>query len=191
MPGYCSAAVGTVVENDIVAHGGRQVQHIRETVPDGLGNVDVPRNYQMIGENGCPVYQDIVLAALPSLEREGVLMLHVILFTKRTAVVEDGKPARIGLQGDQNTAEGHRAGIGTLEGAVLGRHRRPHRQLIVNEFVDIACHSYKSAVKRSRMAEYSHSKLGVRIFLPMASSNWEGLHHRPSETSALSGSKSG
>jgi hypothetical protein len=49
----------------------------------------------MVGENGGAVYKDVVFAAFAALEREGVLMLHVVFFTERATVVKDGKTAGI------------------------------------------------------------------------------------------------
>ena len=97
------ATVGTVIENNIVIQLCRQVQHVRETVPNGLRRMDIARNDQMVGENGRPVYQNVVFAALSALERQRMLVLHVIFFAQRTAVVEDGHTARVGLERDQHT----------------------------------------------------------------------------------------
>ena len=67
--------------------------------------MDIARNDQVVGEDGRPVYQNIVLAALPALERERVLMLHVVFLAERTAVVEDGHAPRIGLQRNQHAPQ--------------------------------------------------------------------------------------
>ena len=131
------SAVGAVIKDDVIFQLGRQIQHVRETVPDGLRGMDIARNDQMIGENGRPVYQNIVLASLPALERQRVLVLHVVFLAQRTAVVEDGHAPRIGLKRNQHAPQRQGAGTGTLERPVLGSHARPHRQLVMYEFVDI------------------------------------------------------
>ena len=98
-------AVGAVVKDDVILQLSGQVQHIREAVPDGLRGMDIARDDQVVGEDGRPVYQNIVLAALPALERERVLMLHVVFLAERTAVVEDGHAPRIGLQRNQHAPQ--------------------------------------------------------------------------------------
>ena len=62
------------------------------------------------------------------------------VLAQRTAVIEDGQAAWIGLERNQDTPQRQRTRTGTLERPVPGRYRRPYRQLIVYEFVDIACH---------------------------------------------------
>jgi len=64
-------------------------------MPDGLGSVDIPGDYKMVGEDGSTVYQDVVLPAFSALEGKGVLVLHVVFLAERAAVVEDGKAAGI------------------------------------------------------------------------------------------------
>ena len=134
------AAVGTVIEYKVVRERAGQVQHIGETPPDGLGGVDVAGYYQVVGEDGGPVHQDVVFAAFPSLEGERVLVLHVILFAQRAAVVEDGEPSRVGLQGNLDSVHFERSCACAFEGAVFGRYRGPYGKLVVDEFVDIGCH---------------------------------------------------
>ena len=91
------SAVGAVVEHQVVLQGGGQVQHVREAVPDGLRNMGVPRNHQVVGEDGGAVHQDVVLAPLAPFEGKGVLVLHIIFFAQGAAVVKDGNPSGIGL----------------------------------------------------------------------------------------------
>ena len=69
-------------------------------------------------------------------------MLQVVLLAQRAAVVEDGHPAGIGLEGDEDAADGHLTGLGALQGAVFRRHGGPDRQLVVDEFVDVDCHNF-------------------------------------------------
>ena len=141
MAGDGGAAVGTVVEDDVVRELDGEVQHVRIAVPDGLGHVHVARNHEVVREDGRPVHQDAVFPALAAFEREEMLMLEVVLLAQRTAVVEDGHPARIRLEGGEDAADGHLAGLGALEGAVLRRDGRPDRQLVMDEFVDVDCHT--------------------------------------------------
>ena len=202
MLGNRSTAVGTVIENNVIIQLGSQVQHIREAMPDGLRCMDIARNDQMVGKNGSPVHQNIVFASLASLKRKGMLVLHVVFLTKRATVVEDGQPARIGLQRNQDAADGKRTRAGAFESPVLGCHCRPHRQLVVYEFVDICCHnlvklrlfggkSYRRESNLSLMRRNSDWKLGVRMSLSQADSNSSMVHHFPSDTSPLSGSRLG
>ena len=144
--------------------------------------MDVPCDDQVILKNRRPVHQDVVLPAFPALEPEGMLMVKVVLFAQRTPVVDDRKPARIGLQGHQKAPQGHLTGLCALECPVFGGHCRPYRQLVMHEFIDIDCHnwvklgnfrriSYSSASRCSRILENSYSKLGVRIRFPNAASS--------------------
>ena len=139
--GNGGAAVGAVVEDDVVRELDGEVQHVRIAVPDGLGDVDVAGDHEVVREDGRPVHQDAVFPALAAFERQEMLMFQVVLLAERAAVVEDGHPARVRLEGDEDAADGHLAGLGALERAVLRRHGGPDRQLVVDEFVDVDCHT--------------------------------------------------
>ena len=202
MAGDRGTTEGTVVEDDIVRELDGEVQHVRIPVPDGLRDMNVPGNHQMVREDRRPVDQDAVLAAFPALEGKEMLMVQIVLLAKRTTVVEDGQASRIGLHGHQDAADHHLPGIYALESPVFRRHGRPHGQLVVNEFVNVDCHnlvkvgnfrgiSYRSERSRVWIRAYSASKLGVRMFLPMAEVSSSCVHQRPSVTSSLSGARSG
>ena len=136
-----SAAVRAVIEDDVVRELDGEVQHVRIAVPDGLGDVYVAGDHEVVREDGRPVHQDAVFPAFPAFEREEMLMLQVVLLAQRAAVVENGHPARVRLEGHEDAADGHLAGLGALEGPVLRRHGRPDRQLVMDEFVDVDCHT--------------------------------------------------
>ena len=135
------SAKRAVVEDDIVRKLDGEVQHVRIAVPDGLGNVDIAGDDQMVRENGGAVHQDAVFPSLPPLEGQKVLALHVILLAKGAAVVEDGHAAGVGLEGDEDAADGHLAGLGALEGPIFRRDDRPDGQLVMDEFIDVGCHT--------------------------------------------------
>jgi hypothetical protein len=92
-----SSAVGAVVEYYVVFQTFGKVQHVRETVPYSLRNVDVTGYDKMIGENGSAVYEDVVSSALAAFERQFVLFFKIIFLAQGAAVVEDWKAAGIGL----------------------------------------------------------------------------------------------
>ena len=141
VPGDGGAAVGAVVEDDAVRELDGEVQHVRIAVPDGLGDVDVAGDHEVVREDGRPVHQDAVFPALAAFERKEMLLFQVVLLAERAAVVEDGHPARVRLEGDEDAADGHLAGLGALQGPVLRRDGRPDRELVMDEFVDVDCHT--------------------------------------------------
>ena len=72
-----------VVEVDIVRELDGEVQHVRIAVPDGLGDVDVAGDHEVVREDGRPVHQDAVFPALAAFEREEMLMLLQMIKSKK------------------------------------------------------------------------------------------------------------
>jgi len=134
-------AEGAVVEDDVVRELDGEVQHVRIPVPDGLGDVDVAGDDQMVRENGRTVHQDAVFPPLPTFERKEVLALHVVFLAEGASVVENGHPTGIRLEGHENPADGHLAGLGALQCPVFRRDGRPDGQLVMDEFIDVGCHT--------------------------------------------------
>ena len=138
-------ALRAVVEHGEPLQRARQVQHVREMVPDGLGNVLLTGYDQVLGENGKWIDLDAVLAALPAVEGQDRLLRREVLPAQEAGgVCKDvgrcsgdggGEAGGVVLQHTLQPAGLQPPHAGRLQGPEPGRHFRPHGQLVPDEFL--------------------------------------------------------
>ena len=170
--GSRSAAHRAVVVYGILRIHAAEQQHVREMVPDGLGNVLVAGYHQMVPENRERVNLDVVAAAFLAFVFEVELLLGPVFRA------EEAFPGGYGFGVDFGGGGSDSAGVHLhdnplaahseflflriLDEAEVPRRERPDRKLIAYEFIDIAHRSESSCCE---ILPNSSRKAGVKSSL--------------------------
>ena len=124
-----------------------EVEHIGQMVPDGLRDVLVAGDYQVLRENRKRVDLDVVFSVLSSVELDVELFRRPVFGTeealsRRNALrvsLGSGRshPARVELQQHRLPINGQPTRPHRLERAEIGGSHRPYRQLVPDEFAKL------------------------------------------------------
>ena len=145
MLGSGCPALRAVVEHGISAKRTREVEHIHEMMPDGLGDVPLGSDHKVAGKYRERIDLDAVLAALAPLEGKDRLLRREILPAKEARRVLEGvrrrpcdcrcQPGGIVLQHNLQPVHLHLAGGSGLQAAEAGGDLRPDRELVIYELL--------------------------------------------------------
>ena len=140
-------ALGTVVEHSEPCQRPRHVQHVHEMVPDGLRQMTLRSDHQMLWEYRERIDLNAVFAPLASLERHGHLLSGKVLPAKEAGRILErvgirpghgrSQPGWIVLQHNFESSHLKPPGRGGFQSAVTGRDLRPDRKLILYEFPNL------------------------------------------------------
>ena len=137
------AAGGAVVEDGVVWVFGREVQHVRQMVPDGLREMLVAGDDEVVLEDGVRVDLDMVAAALAPLEEEVALACRAVLRAEEARPRGDGLGGGVGRRGGHalgvpldpagEPEDGQLLGPGAFERPEIGGSERPDGKLVFDE----------------------------------------------------------
>ena len=140
-------AHGAVVENGEIMIHLRKEQHIREMMPDGLGQMLVAHHYEMVPENGIRIHLNIVGAAFLPLVFDMELLLGPVVGAEEALACRNGcfinfrrgrsDAAWIQLHAYFEPADIEMLVRCLLERTEVLRSQRPYGQLILDEFLDV------------------------------------------------------
>ena len=146
------AAHGAVVEDRKILIHLREEQHVREVMPDGLGEMLVAGHHEVVLEDGIGVDLDVIVAVLFAFVFDVELLLGAVRRAEETGPGGDGfliylrgggdDAAGVQLHGHIQSAYVEMPVFCRFEGAEVRGGHRPYRELVLYEFVDV-CHAIR------------------------------------------------
>ena len=150
-------ALGAVVEHRETRQRPRHIQHVHEMMPDGLRQMTLRSDHQMLQEYGERIDLNAVFPALAALEGHGHLLPRKVLPAKEAGRILERvgvrsghgrrQPGGIVLQHDFETSDLKAPGRSGFQSAETGRDLRPDRKLVLYEFPNLL-HGSKKGFER-------------------------------------------